>query len=176
MIWNFCKKGLYMQILAAGNGISLQRVEKTKKPPHFCAPARELSLQWGKSTFSVSGVLAAARKVTRFCPYFAKCTRCTEEESRCSGYFLPSPTLAYPLQRKISPLQRLSKGCPQKFSNFYLFFYYFCWANPIVVQKFRAGVKDHNFFLFGWLVVAASLCLFLLLFFHYSKFGLRCKS
>ena len=97
---------------------------KLRNPRVFCVAVKELSLQRGRFAFSVIGVLTVARNflaaVVRFCPPFTECTCCSEEESRCSYYSLPSPMLAYSLQRKISPLQRLSKVlAPKKFSNFF---------------------------------------------------------
>ena len=145
-------------------GISLQREEKTKKPPRFYVATRDFSLQRGRSAFSVT-VLTATKvfltTTTRFCPYFAQCMHCREKESHCSECSLPSHILAYLLQRPISPLYRLSKVCPKKILNFFLFYliflyhyyYFLVGQTPATAHKFCAAAKVHNSFLFGCLAV-----------------------
>ena len=77
---------------------SLQRLGSTLTLPNACT--------------ATTLVLTAT---VRVCPYFTECTR-------YNGCYLPSPILAYMLQRLISLLQWLSKVCPPKNSQTYIFF------------------------------------------------------
>ena len=92
---------------------------RKRRDPHIFALQREFS------GFSVSGFVAAARNfltaTARCCPPYDKCTRCSEKESRCSGYDLPSPMLASLPTMPNFFATAVIQGLHPKISNFFFF-------------------------------------------------------
>ena len=134
--------------------------------------------------FQFLGFLAT---VATICPPNAKCTCCIKKEYRCSGYNLPSPLLASPTIVPNFLATVVVQGLPPKILNFsfiYLFIYiYFLFGQtPQQCEISTLQRRTTALFLFGFvtavrqnLAATASFCLFLLLFSHCIKFGLRCS-
>ena len=95
-----------MRFLALAKGVSLQQVEKTKGPSRFCTSARKLSLQRGKSGFSVSRFRAVAHNFYTaatdhyFFPIWL--ARCSGLLHHCSDQPLPFSATRFLLQRLAS--------------------------------------------------------------------------